>query len=77
MVTGYKWTIVPILEKIIERIHELAIHQTEGIILRDDDDFSGVYVHNTKNTNKNENNNNENNETEELTGFLIPDEEEE
>ena len=77
VVTGYKWTIVPISEKIIEGIHELAINQPEGIILGDDDDFSGVHVHNTNNTNEHENNNNKNNETEELTGVLIPDEEEE
>ena len=42
VVTGYKWTIVPISEKIIEQIHELEINQPEGIILGDDDYFSGV-----------------------------------
>ena len=52
VVTGYKWTIVPISEKIIGRIHELAINQPEDIIFGDDDDFAGVDVHNTKDTNK-------------------------
>ena len=45
MVTGYKWNPVPISDKIIERIHELANNQPEGISFEDGDDFSGVEEH--------------------------------
>ena len=70
MVTGYKWTPVPISTKIIERIHQLAHNQPEGISFEDDDDFSGVEEHNSE---SNSENNKDKTYTaiEELPGVLI------